>query len=46
MCLKTSDQRKKLLKSGFTGNEIENLYIMLNNFIFLEIDWQKNDNTV
>ncbi|MCX9012560.1 MAG: hypothetical protein OIN66_15765 [Candidatus Methanoperedens sp.] len=42
MYLKTSDERKKLLKAGFTEKEIENLYIMLNNFIFLNVDWQND----
>ncbi|MCZ7400361.1 MAG: hypothetical protein O8C62_11935 [Candidatus Methanoperedens sp.] len=42
MYLKTSEERKKLLKADLTGKERENLHILLNNFIFLEIDWQND----
>ncbi len=30
--LKTSEERIKLLRAGYTGKTIENLYIQLNNF--------------
>jgi hypothetical protein len=33
--LETAQERIKLLKSGITGNQIEGLYILYNNFIVL-----------
>ncbi len=32
MILATREERVKLLKQGFTGKEIEKLYLVLNNF--------------
>ncbi len=32
MILSTSQERVKLLKAGFTGKQIEGLYVLLNDF--------------
>ena len=39
MILQTSEDRIKLLKSGFTGDQVEALYIDLNHFEMLQINW-------
>ncbi|CAG1769985.1 hypothetical protein BAC3_00700 [uncultured bacterium] len=39
MILQTSEERIKLLKSGFTGNQVEALYIDLNCFETLQTNW-------
>lgn len=39
MFLETREERIKLLKSGFTGNQIEALYFVLNHFETVRVDW-------
>jgi hypothetical protein len=39
MILQTSEERIKLLKSGFTGNQVEALYIDLNHFEIVKVNW-------
>jgi hypothetical protein len=39
MILETREQRVKLLRSGFTGDQVEALYIDLNHFETLQIHW-------
>lgn len=41
MILETMKERNKLLRAGYNGKEIEQLYILLNGFIFLEVNWQE-----
>ncbi len=39
--LETKEERVKLLRAGFTGREIETLYVILNSFEVLDVDWQE-----
>ncbi len=39
MFLRTREERLKLLKSGFTGDEVESLYIDLNFFETVKVNW-------
>ncbi len=39
MVLETAEERKKLLRVGFSGKEIEQLFIWLNDFMLLEVAW-------
>jgi hypothetical protein len=39
--LESRDERVKLLKSGFTGKDIETLYVILNSLDFVGVNWQK-----
>lgn len=39
MILITSEERIKLLRSGFTGNQVEALYIDLNHFESVKVNW-------
>lgn len=39
--LESIDERVKLLKSGFTGKDIETLYVILNSLDFVGVNWQK-----
>lgn len=37
--LETSEQRIRLLKSGFTGSQVEALYFILNGLESVKVDW-------
>jgi len=39
--LESRDERAKLLKCGFTGKDIETLYVILNSLDFVGVNWQK-----
>jgi hypothetical protein len=39
MILETREERIKLLKSGFTGKQVEALYFVLNRFESVEVAW-------
>jgi hypothetical protein len=39
--LETSGERVKLLKAGFTGKDIENLYLKWNSIEIVGVDWQE-----
>ncbi len=39
--LESREERVKLLRSGFTGREIEALYVILNSFDVVGVDWQE-----
>jgi len=39
LILQTSEERIKLLKSGFTGDQVEALYIDLNHFETVGVNW-------
>lgn len=39
--LETSEERIKLLKAGFIGSEVEKLYLILNSFEVVGVDWQE-----
>ncbi len=41
--LATRDERVKLLKAGFTGREIERLYVIHNSLDIMGVDWQIDD---
>ncbi len=41
--LETRNERVKLLKAGFTGKEIEKLYVNLNSLDIVGVEWQIND---
>lgn len=36
----TREERVKLLQAGFTGREIEKLYVILNGFEIVDVNWQ------
>jgi len=38
--LDSREERVKLLKAGFSGKEIEALYLVLNNFEVVGVNWQ------
>ncbi len=38
--LESREERAKLLRAGFTGKEIEALYVMLNSFEIVDVQWQ------
>ena len=38
--LDRSEERVKLLRAGFSGKEIEALYLILNSFEILGVNWQ------
>jgi len=40
MVLETAGERIRLLKAGYTGREIERLYMVLNSFEIMSIHWQ------
>ncbi len=37
--LETKEERVKLLRAGLTGREIETLYVILNSFEILGVNW-------
>ncbi len=39
--LESREERMKLLRSGFTGKEIEALYVILNSFDVVGVNWQE-----
>ncbi len=39
--LESRDERVKLLKSGFTGKEIETVYVILNSFDVVGVNWHE-----
>jgi hypothetical protein len=39
--LRTRENRAKLLRAGFTGKEIEELYIFLEGLIIVPVDWRE-----
>ncbi|MBU4373325.1 MAG: hypothetical protein KKD69_01165 [Euryarchaeota archaeon] len=39
--LESREERAKLLKAGFTGREIETLYVILNSFDVVGVNWQE-----
>ncbi|VVB95297.1 Uncharacterised protein [uncultured archaeon] len=39
--LGSREERVKLLKAGFTGKDIEILYVFLNLFEVVGVDWQE-----
>jgi hypothetical protein len=39
--LESREERAKLLKAGFTGREIETLYVILNSFVVVGVNWQE-----
>lgn len=39
--LETREERIKLLKSGFTGNQVEALFFVLNRFEAMGVDWDE-----
>jgi len=38
--LESSNERTKLLRKGFTGKQIETLYVILNSLEIVNVDWQ------
>ena len=38
--LDSSEDRVKLLRAGFSGKEIEALYLVLNSFEIVSVNWQ------
>lgn len=42
--LGSGEERVKLLKSGFTGKEIEKLYVILNFFDVVDVNWLESHN--
>ena len=41
--LESRNERVKLLKTGFTGKQIETLYVILNSLDVVTVDWQNNE---
>lgn len=41
MILESREERVKLLQAGFTGREIEKLYLILNSFDIGGVNWQE-----
>lgn len=41
--LESKNERVKLLKKGFTGAQIEMLYVILNSLDVVSVDWQDNE---
>ena len=41
--LESRNERVKLLKKGFTGKQIETLYVILNSLDVVSVDWQDNE---
>ena len=41
MTLETSEERIKLLKSGFDGKQVEKLYLVLNDIEIEGVDWDE-----
>jgi hypothetical protein len=41
--LRRSEDRVKLLRAGFSGKEIEALYLVLNSFEIVDVNWQPAD---
>lgn len=39
--LESREERVALLKTGFSGKDIESLYIKLNGIVVTDINWQK-----
>ncbi|MFZ2411447.1 MAG: hypothetical protein WAW23_07750 [Candidatus Methanoperedens sp.] len=39
--LESREERVKLLKSRFTGRDIETLYVILNSFDVVGVNWQE-----
>jgi hypothetical protein len=39
--LESRNERVKLLKKGFTGKQIEALYVILNSLDVVSVDWQE-----
>jgi len=39
--LESRNERVKLLKKGFTGKQIEMLYVILNSLDVISVDWQE-----
>jgi hypothetical protein len=38
--LESSEERVKLLKAGFSGKEIEAMYLALNSFEIMGVNWE------
>jgi len=38
--LESRNERVKLLKAGFTGKQIETIYVILNSLYVVSVDWQ------
>ncbi len=41
MVLETREERVKLLKAGVLGTEIKNIYVQLNGFEIVSVNWQE-----
>ncbi|VVB50588.1 Uncharacterised protein [uncultured archaeon] len=41
--LESRNERVKLLKKGFSGKQIEMLYVILNSLDVVSVDWQDNE---
>lgn len=41
MTLETREERVRLLRAGWTGRDIEKLYLILNSFEVVGVDWQE-----
>ncbi|CAG0978344.1 MAG: hypothetical protein MPEBLZ_01367 [Candidatus Methanoperedens nitroreducens] len=39
--LESRNERVRLLKKGFTGKQIEMLYVILNSLDVISVDWQE-----
>lgn len=42
--LESREERVSLLKTGFSGRDIELLYIKLNGFVITDVNWHKQKN--
>jgi len=38
--LETREERVKFLRVGFSGRQIERMYVLLNSFEVINVDWQ------
>jgi hypothetical protein len=43
--LESSNERVKLLREGFTGKQIETLYVILNSLDIVDVDWQEKSDS-
>jgi len=39
--LESREERVALLRTGFSGKDIESLYIKLNGFVIIDVNWHK-----
>ncbi len=39
--LESRQERIALLKTGFSGKDIESLYLKLNNIVIIDVNWQE-----